>query len=209
MTDASLQALSVLRSTENLQWYVVPLLIIILYIYIAEIEKKNWEVLLLGIYSFANGWILEIVNALILHFTGYAPLWITPGSSAFVIYVGWNIEIFVLAAVGGILVLKSLPADKDMKIMGIPNRIFIPIFWAIFAVGIEILLNRAGILVWEYKHWSWPNIYLIVIWWTIPYFGLARMHDRTPLKTKKRLAVIFPAIAVVMHVVFASILGWV
>jgi hypothetical protein len=209
MTDASLQALGVLRSTENLQWYVVPLLIIVLYVYITEIENKNWGVLLLGIYSFANGWILEIVNALILHFTKYAALWSTPGNSAFVIYVGWNIEIFVLAAVGGILVLKTLPKDKDMKILGIPNRIFIPVFWAVFAVGIEILLNRSGILVWEYKYWSWPNIYFIVIWWTIPYFGLARMHDNLPMKTKKRLAVAFPVIAVAMHIVFATILGWV
>lgn len=209
MTEASLQALSVLRSTENLQWYVVPLLVLILYIYIQEIERKNWNVILVGIYSFANGWILEMVNALVLHFTKYAALWSTPGNSAYVIYVGWNVEIFFLAAVGGLIVVKSLPEDRDMEILGINNRIIIPIFWAIFAVGIEILLNRAGILVWEYTHWSWPRIYLIVIWWTIPYFGLARMYDKTPMKTKKALAVVFPIIAIVMHVVFASILKWI
>jgi hypothetical protein len=82
---------------------------------------------LLGIYSFRNGIILEIVNALILPATGYAALWSTPGSSAFVIYVGWNIEIFVLAAIGGLLVLKSLPEDRTMKILSIPNRTFIPV----------------------------------------------------------------------------------
>jgi len=209
MTEASLQALSVLRNTENLQWYVVPLLVLILYIYITEIEKKNWGAILLGIYSFANGWILEMVNALVLHFTDYAALWSTPSNSAYVIYVGWNAEIFFLAAIGGLIVVKSLPEDRDMEILGINNRIIIPIFWAVFAVGIEILLNRAGILVWEYTHWSWPRVYFIVIWWTIPYFGLVRMYDKTPMKTKKRLAVIFPIIAVVMHVVFASILKWI
>ena len=102
MTEASLQALSVLRSTEHLQWYVVPLLVLILYIYIGEIERKNWGAILLGIYSFANGWILEMVNALVLHFTNYAALWSTPSNSSYVIYVGWNAEIsgMVLRALG-------------------------------------------------------------------------------------------------------------
>jgi hypothetical protein len=41
MTEAIAQALSVLRMTDNLQWYVVPLLVLILYVYISEIERKN------------------------------------------------------------------------------------------------------------------------------------------------------------------------
>ena len=76
MTEASSQARSVLRSTENLQWSVAPFLVLTLYVYIGEIERKNWSSVLLGIYSFANGMVLEIVNALILLATGYAALWL-------------------------------------------------------------------------------------------------------------------------------------
>jgi hypothetical protein len=71
------------------------------------------------------------------------------------------------------------------------------------------LLNQAGILVWEYKHWAWPRIYFIVIWWTIPYFGLVRMHDRLSMRTKKILACGAPVVAVICHLVFAVWLGWV
>ena len=44
MTEASLEMLSNLRSTENLQWYVVPLIVLIVYIYNTELEKKNWNI---------------------------------------------------------------------------------------------------------------------------------------------------------------------
>jgi hypothetical protein len=48
-----------------------------------------------------------------------------------------------------------------------------------------------------------------VSWWTIPCFGLARMHDNLPMKTKRRLALRFPTVAIAMRFVFANILGWV
>ena len=102
VTEASLQMLSNLRSTENLQWYVVPLIVLIVYIYNTEVERKNWGVVLLSIYFFAtSGVVLEIVNALVLHFTRYSALWTTPGQSAFVIYAGWNVEILFLARASG------------------------------------------------------------------------------------------------------------
>lgn len=105
--------------------------------------------------------------------------------------------------------VKSLPKDKTKKILGINNRIMIPFLWSIFAVTIEILLNRSGILVWEYKYWSWPNIYFMVVWWSVPYFMLARMHDTFSEKKKKIYAAAGPSAAVLCHIVFAVILKWV
>ena len=210
MTEASLQMLSNLRSTENLQWYVVPLIVLIVYLYNTELEKENWGVVLLSVYFFAiSGVVLEIVNALVLHFTQYSALWTTPGQSAFVIYAGWNIEIFFLAAIGGLMVLKGLPEDKHMKIMGIPNRIFLSVVNATVAVFAEVLLNKVGMLVWEYKYWSWPHIYLIVVWWTIPYLILVWMHDHLSLKGKKIAAVMGLTVAACFHFVFSGILKWV
>jgi hypothetical protein len=210
MTEASLEALRILRSPENLLWYVVPFFVIAVYFYQVEIRKGNWSAVLLGIYFFAtSGVILEIVNALILHFTQYSALWTTPGRSAYVIYAGWNIEISFLAIIGGLHFIQGLPEDKNESILGIPNRIAIALGTAIFAVLIEVVLNQAGILVWEYKFWNWPHIYFMVIWWAIPYTILGWLHDNLDLRGKAITAVVGLAAAISCHVIFAEILGWV
>ena len=73
----------------------------------------------------------------------------------------------------------------------------------------EVLLNQVGLLVWEYKYWSCPHIYLIIVWWTIPDLILVWMHDHLSLKAKKIAAVAGVAAAVCFHSVFAMVLGWV
>ncbi|MFX0070407.1 MAG: hypothetical protein ACFFAO_04880, partial [Candidatus Hermodarchaeota archaeon] len=76
VTEASQIALSNLRTTDNLQWYVIPLFIIVVYIYNTEMEKENFDAVYLGIYWLCIcGVVLEIVNALVLHFTQYSALW--------------------------------------------------------------------------------------------------------------------------------------
>ena len=68
MTEASQQVLQILRSPENLQWHVVPLIALVMYIYNSELEKKRHGQVYLGIYFLAiSGVFLEIVNALVLH----------------------------------------------------------------------------------------------------------------------------------------------
>jgi hypothetical protein len=49
MTDASLKALSVLRDPSHLQWYVVPLLALAVYLYAVEVERKSWDLVLTGL----------------------------------------------------------------------------------------------------------------------------------------------------------------
>lgn len=210
ITEASQLALDNLRATETLQWYVIPLIIIALYIYNNELEKGNKEEVLLGIYWFCiPGVVLEIVNALVLYFSKYSALWTTPGNSAFVIYVGWNIEIAFLAALVGLINLKGLPEDKNKKILGIPNRIFFPIIWTVISLFIEILLNLAGILVWDWWFWNWPNIYFIFLWWLVPNFVVVWLHDNLSLEAKKKLAIFSIITAFSFHIIFAMILQWV
>ena len=151
---------------------------------------------------------LEIVNALVLHFSGRAALWTTLGSSAFVIYAGWNVEILFLAAVGGLTVLKGLP-EKDQRIFGVPNRKILPLLWAVGAVLVEVLLNKGGLLVWEYTHWRWPNLYFMVIGWALPYYILLWLHDNLSVEAKGRLAAASVVLAAGSHLLFAVLLGWV
>ena len=41
MADSARQALSILRDAGQFQWYVIPMLALVAYVYANEIEKKN------------------------------------------------------------------------------------------------------------------------------------------------------------------------
>lgn len=66
--EATQQALNILRSGSTFQWYVIPLLVIVIYIYANEIEKGNYRVIAGGLALYMVHWFVEIVNALIQHF---------------------------------------------------------------------------------------------------------------------------------------------
>ena len=72
MTDFAVQALSRLRDISNFQWYVIPLLSFAFYVYTVEAEKKNWNIILAGLAFWGADWLNEIINSLVLRFTGYA-----------------------------------------------------------------------------------------------------------------------------------------
>ena len=75
-----------------------------------------------GLAFWGMDWFNEIWNALVFHFSGYAPVWGAPGDTAFLILIGLNIEICFMFAIAGIAFGKLLPADARMKILGIPNQ---------------------------------------------------------------------------------------
>lgn len=209
MTQASITVLENLRSTEQLSWYVVPLLIFVIYVYSVEMEKKNYSAVLLGIIGFSGELIWEMMNALVLHFTRFAPLWCTPGKSSFILYAGYNLEIGVFFALAPLLIIKMLPGDKKAKLLGLPNRLMVPLLLGITCVVIELLLNRAGILVWSYSFWSFPNIFLIALVYISPWFLVVYSHDKVRLEMKKLFALIVPCAALLCHVLFAEVLKWI
>jgi len=95
-------------------------------------------------------------------FTDYSAFWTTPGASALVILVGWNIEILFMFSIAGIVFAKVLPEEKDEKLFDrIPNRWFNAALFAAFCVFVEILLNWSDYLIWEYVWWHWYNPTLI------------------------------------------------
>jgi len=209
MTEASLKALGLLRSPDHFQWYLIPLLAFVLYVYIAEVQKKNWNIVLAGLVFFAGESCWEMINALILHLTGYSALWTTPGDTAYLVLVGLTIEIWMMFAVAGVILLKSLPEDKKARILGVPNRIFIPLAWGLFCVLVEVLLNRWGTLVWEYKWYSWPRIYSVIVVYTAPFFLITWVYDSLSLKAKKIGLLVLAAIDIAMWIVFANVLKWI
>jgi hypothetical protein len=103
MSDFALQALSRLREGSNFQWYVIPLLAFVFYVYTVEAEKRNWNLILAGLAFWGADWLNEIINSLVLRSTGYAPIWAEPGPTAYLILIGLNIETMFMFAVAGII----------------------------------------------------------------------------------------------------------
>ena len=121
-TESASQALRILRDGSLFQWYVIPLFALVVYVYASEVERRNWNLVFAGLAFWGMDWFNEIWNGLVFHFTNYAPVWGTPGPTAYLILIGLNIEICFMFAIAGIVMAKMLPADKRLKIVGLTNR---------------------------------------------------------------------------------------
>lgn len=214
-TPASLEALGKLRVlNENFGWYIIPLLAIILYIYGVEIKKAretgNWGTIFAGLTVLGFDLINEIWNALVFKFTNYSAFWTTPGASAYIILIGWNIEILFMFSIAGIIFAKFLPDNKDEKVFNrIPNRWFNAALFAAFCVFVEILLNWNDYLIWEYVWWHWYNPILIFLIGYFHFFVFAfYVHDMEEKKDQIKFVGTLYAIGITALIVFVS-LGWI
>jgi len=210
MTEATRQALSILRDPGQFQWYVIPVFLVVVYIYAVEIEKRNWNIVLGALAFWGMDWFNEIWNSLILHFTGHSAAWTTPGGTAYLILIGLNIEISLMFLVFGIVSVKLLPEDKNLKILGLPNRWFFVVFNSILAVAVEIILNAAGALVWEYWWWNIPNVILIFLVGYVPFMIMAYVvHDMKKMRNKFITLGVIYGVDIAAILVFGAGLGWI
>ncbi len=209
MTPAAQAAYNLLRDPSQFKWYVIPLFAIVVYIYASEVQKKNWALIFAGLAFWGMDWFNEIWNGLVFHFTGVAPVWGTPGNgSAFVILIGLNIEICFMFAIAGIAFAKMLPPDKKLKILGIPNRIFFAIVNSVFCVFIEVLLNAAGALTWDYSWWSASAPWLIFLIGYLP-FSLVAFWVYDMDSVKKQVIAVVSILGFDLICLIAGIsLGW-
>ena len=116
------QAHALVRDASHFQWYVIPLLLLVVHAYGEQVAEKRWSVVLGGLTFWLLGWVNEIWNGLLFHFSGFAPAWGTPGSSAYVILIGLNIEISFMFAIMGLFAMRALPANRELPILGLNNR---------------------------------------------------------------------------------------
>lgn len=120
--EATQHALTILRSGDQFQWYVIPLLVIVIYIYANEYEKGNYRVIAGGLALYMVHWFVEIINALIQHFSGHA-LWTVPSGTAFEIMVGVGIEISLMFSIAGLAACKMMPSTPFTNISVSPRKI--------------------------------------------------------------------------------------
>ena len=209
-TDFAQQALEILRDGSQFQWYVIPLLALVFYIYTHEIQQRNWDVVLAGLAFWGADWINEIVNSIFFHLNGRAPLWGTPGASAFVILIGLNIEIMFMFSIAGVVWSKMLLPDKKTKILGLPNRWFIALAGSAFCVFVEVLLNAVDALTWDWSWWDTNTPWLIFIFGYLWFFVVAFwVHDMQTIKQKLTAVGSLWGTAAVLAIIFGFGLGWI
>ena len=203
--EVTSQALAILRSGENFQWYVITLLAAVLYIYTNEISKKNWKVIAAGLALYMVHWFYEIINALIQHFSGHA-LWTVPSGTSFLLLIGVGIELSLMFSVAGLVLSKILPEDPKARILGINNRLFFAVVNAAGFSIIEIFLARTPAFAWVYPWWGAFPVFITTY---IPFFLAAfYCYDWKP-KTQKTFILALLGINVTLLVVFAGILKWI
>lgn len=215
MTAESMQALEGLRDLSTIQWYVIPLMAVVFYIYTLEIKKArstgDWNAVLAGLALFGTDFLFETINGWVFHFTGYSALWTTPGDTALRTMVGWNIEIMFMFLLAGIIYYNTLSNDKNVRILGLPEKIFWALTYAAFCVFVECLLNAGGHLVWAYPFWqrSFVGVLPICFCAYVPLF-LSPMVVISFKQMRPKLAYVgaIYGAAVVMNVFAFGVMGW-
>ena len=210
ISEAAARALSILRDGSQFSWYVIPLFAFVVYVYAVEIERRSWSLVFAGLAYWGMDWFNEIWNSLVFHFTGYAPVWGAPGSTAYLILIGLNIEICFMFAVAGVTFGKMLPLDPKLKILGIPNRLVIAVAGSAFCVFIEVLLNAIGALTWDYAWWGASAPWLIFLVGYLPFFLVSFwVHDMPTVRAKVTTVGVIYAVDLVAILVFGVVLGWI
>jgi hypothetical protein len=199
------QALSILRSGQPFQWYVIALLALVVYVYFNEAANRNWKVIAAGLALYAVHWFYEILNALIQHFSGYA-LWTVPTGTAFLLLIGVGVELSFMFAIAGLVFSKILPADPKLKILGVNNRLLIAIGNAAFFAIFELFLVKTPAFVWIYPWWGALPVFITVY---IPFFVVAMYAHDWPPRTQIRVIGALAALDALMLLVFAGILKWI
>jgi len=208
LTNFTLEALKQTRHAHVFQWYAIPLLAFVVYVYAVEVERERWDIVAAGLAIWFADILNEIINALVLHASHTAALWTETGRTAYQFTVGLNVESMLMFAIAGIVFAKTLPADRGMKILRLPNRFVLALGLSVVSVAVEVFLHAAGVFHWHYWWWGLDSLPIIVIFgylWF--YFYAAWAFDA---KGARRWWIVggLGAIDAAAILVFGVILGW-
>ncbi len=212
-SDAYNAAHAVLRSTNLVKWYIVPLIAILFWAYSMEVKKKNWNKILLAICFFCMEFIWEMINALVAYFSFYSGFWLCSPNTAFMITVGYNIEIAFFFAIAPFIIFNFLDGwDKDdtFSIFGkkINNRKVIPLIIGCMCAIVEIILNFMGLLIWEWWWWSWYFPFFQLFVYSAPMYIVTWFYDKKDIKLLKKATPAIVITTIILFIIFTNI-GWV
>jgi len=209
-TEAAQRALAILRDGSQFEWYVVPLLALVMYVYAVEVEKRRWDIVMAGLAFWGMDWFNEIWNGLVFHFSQYAPMWGAPADTAYLILIGLNVEIMFMFAIAGVVFSKMLPLDKSMRILGLPNRLAVAASGSAFCVIVELWLNDIGALTWDWAWWSARSPIPIFLFGYLHFFLVAFwVYDMESMRRRVNVVGSIYAFNLVSILVFGVWLGWI
>lgn len=203
-------AVNLTRDTLHFQWYAIPLLLLVLYVYSEQFAEKRYSVVFAGLTFWLMDWVNEIWNALFAHFSGFAPIWGVAGNSAIILLAGLNLEITFMFAIMGVVAVRLLPPDPKFKIFGINNRIVMAAANSVLCVLVEIWLNHIGLLPWHWRYWNAHFPWLIWLIGYLPFFGVAYwVYDMRPLRRQIMVVAFLAVLVALALIVFIGMLGWI
>jgi hypothetical protein len=204
------EAQHLLRHPGLFNWSTVTLLTLVIYVYAVEIERRNWDAVLAGIAFWLMDWANELINALVLHFNGHAALWTVTGISSYVVLIGLTVEISLFFAINGVIFAKLLPKDRDVRILGLPNRWALAIGLSLVSVGVELLLHADGVFHWYYWWWNVASFPVIVVFGYLTFYVVAFwVHDMSSRTRQITTVGVLAAIDLTAGLIFGPLLGWI
>jgi hypothetical protein len=210
VTSYTREAQHLLRHPGLFNWSTVTLLALVVYVYVVEIERRNWDAVLAGIAFWLMDWANEIINALVLHFNGHAALWTVTGTSSYVILIGLTVEISLFFAINGVIFAKLLPEDRDVRILGLPNRWALAIGLSLVSVGVELLLHADGVFHWYYWWWNAATFPVIVVFGYLTFYVVAFwVHDMSSRTRQLRAVGTLGGAVLLAGLIFGPLLGWI
>lgn len=206
----TIEAEHLLRAPGRLQWSVVTLLALVIYVYAVEVQRGDWSAILAGLAFWLMDWFNELVNALVLHFNGNGALWTVTGSTGYVILIGLTVEISLFFAINGVIFVKLLPEDRSLRILGIPNRWAIAIALSLVSVGVELLLHADGIFHWYYPWWNVASFPVIVVFGYLTFYVVSFIvYDARRRSTQLAIVGGLAAFNLTLGLIAGPILGWI
>jgi hypothetical protein len=208
-TDATLKAERLVRDPSLFKWYAVALLAFVIYAYANEVERGRFDVVAAGLAIWVADWFNEIVNALVLHASDTAPLWATTGPTAYQFLIGLNVEITFMFALAGIVYVKLLPADRGLRVLGMPNRLAVALGLSIVSVLVELFLHASGTFHWHYWWWNVASAPVIVVFGYLWFYLFAAwVYDAPTQRARWTRVGALAGIDLAMGLVLGVGLGW-
>jgi hypothetical protein len=177
-------AKAAVRDPSNFNWTTLALFAIVMIIYSNEIKAKNYRAVAAALMLYSIHWLYEIANAVICHIWGYALWTVSPESTSFILLIGVSVELSLMFSIAG-FTCKLLPEDKHKKILGMNNRWFFGIGFALFCSIFEIFLAWTPAFIWVYPWWGALPVFVTTY---IPFFvGAYLVYD---LPAKKQWTIV-------------------
>lgn len=190
-------AKAMVRDTSNFNWTFIAFFAIIVILYVNEVQKKEYKAIAAALALYSVHWFYEIANAVICSVSGYALWTVSAESTSFILLIGVSWELSMMFSIAG-FTSKLLPEDKDMKILGINNRIVYAIGSALLFSLVEIFLAGTPAFIWVYPWWGALPVFITTY---IPFFLASYLvYDKKPATQKRFIITMFAIDAVALAV---------